>query len=97
MSSAVRCGLAWRPDQCSDARIQVTLSPSGGAQADERTVEIQRQGPFGLLELLNLATRSGSEYRWEFPSDQVIAAFRVVLPDQAVLEAGNTRLYACKR
>ena len=74
----VRKVLSWDPSQCAEARIEVNL---GG-----RVLEIQRKGPFGLLELLADAERSGNEYRWQFPDGGVTVAFVVNLPDPSLLE-----------
>jgi hypothetical protein len=89
----VRKTLSWRPDQCAEARLQVTLSPSGGAVADERVVEISRPGPFGLLDLLAAGQHVENEFRWDFQEAPVTASFRIVLPDTGLLEASNIRLY----
>jgi hypothetical protein len=78
--------LSWRPDQCAEAKLQVTLGSPEGGFAAERTVEIKRDGPFALLELLGVAERAGSEFRWTFPGEQVTAAFRVSLSDPALLD-----------
>lgn len=80
----VKKTLAWQPDQCGEARLQVTLGLPGGELP--RTVEMTRSGPFGLLDLLAEASRSGNEFRWRFSGERVTAAFRVWLPDKYLLD-----------
>jgi hypothetical protein len=70
--------LSWDPSHCAEAKITVNV--------DGRVVEVERKGPFGLLELLAAAKRSGSDYRWDFRDGDVTVEFVANLPDPSVLE-----------
>jgi type VI protein secretion system component VasK len=85
----VKKSLSWQPDQCGEARLQVTLgTPDGGAS---RVVEIVKPGPFGFLDLLRAAEVADNEFRWHF-DEGVTAAFRVWLPDRGVFELAGVTL-----
>lgn len=70
--------LQWDPSECSLVRIEARMQ-------DGSTRAIERQDPFGLMELLAEAKRSGSEYSWNLEGDTTVA-FKVRLQDASVLD-----------
>jgi len=73
----IRKNLSWNPATCSGVRLEVEVD--GGPM-----VEMERQGPFALFELLAAAKRSGKEYSWTFPEDHLTVSFNVSAPEGTV-------------
>jgi len=65
---------------CDQSKLELGLGVPGGGTVDQ--VELTKNGPCSLVDMLGEAERSGQEYTWKFPDKGVSSSFRVAIPER---------------
>jgi hypothetical protein len=78
-NTLVEGSLRWST-ACDQTKLELGLGVPGGGTIDQ--VELMKNGPCSLVDLLGEAERHGEEYVWKFPDKGVSSSFRVAIPDR---------------